>query len=457
MMAAAPRPPLLVATDFSPSANLAVDRAALLAAQHDWPLHLAHAIAPGFLDELQRLLTPQVPAISSSLVGKAMAELQTLANDPRHTHGLDTDCHVLLGKPVDALLQHASDLCSPLLVVGSRGETSLRHLTVGSTAARLLRKSRQPLLVVKGAATTPYQHALVGIDFSPSSLAALRLVRQLAPQAWLTLLHVLRSFQARHRVDDVVVVADAGMLSAANLNQLEDAGFSFIVGSRVSKAPYDLAEHFDAHGGVLHDGETMESKRVMGVRENARQRRVVYHYSAKRDRRDNHTLDKQVEKAQKIADGKKPLRKDRFVKLTGTRPAVDQVLVDRARQLAGLKGYVTNIPALRLPGREVVAAYHDLFQVERSFRMAKTDLRARPMFHHEADSIHAHLTVVFCALAISRHLYKTTGVTVRRIVRALRPLRDVTITIDGHELTATTPPTGEAADIIAALRPGVGH
>ena len=107
----------------------------------------------------------------------------------------------------------------------------------------------------------------------------------------LTLLPVLRSFQARHRVDDVVVVADAGMLSAANLNQLEDAGFSFIVGSRISKAPYDLAEHFDAHGGVLHDGETMESKRVMGVRENARQRRVVYHYSAKRDRRDNHTLD----------------------------------------------------------------------------------------------------------------------------------------------------------------------
>ncbi|WP_454117631.1 hypothetical protein [Microbacterium lacticum] len=47
--------------------------------------------------------------------------------------------------------------------------------------------------------------------------------------------------------------------------------------------------------------------------------------------------------------------------------------------------------------------------------------------------------------------------TVRRIVRALRPLRDVTITIDGHELTAPTPPQGEAADIIAALRPGGGH
>ena len=178
----------------------------------------------------------------------------------------------------------------------------------------------------------------------------------------------------------------------------------------------------------------------MGIGENARQRRVVYHYSAKRDRRDNHTLDKQVERAQKIADGKRPLKKDRFVKLTGTRPAVDQVLVDRARQLAGLKGYVTNIPAIRLTGNQVVAAYHELFQVERSFRMAKTDLRARPMFHHERDSIHAHLTVVFTALAISRHLQDATGFSIRRVIRALRPLRDVTISINGNEIVATTPP-----------------
>ncbi|WOQ69008.1 IS1634 family transposase [Microbacterium limosum] len=270
----------------------------------------------------------------------------------------------------------------------------------------------------------------------------------------LTLLPVLRAFQDRHQVDDVVVVADAGMLSASNLNQIEDAEFSFIVGSRISKAPYDLAEHFDKHGGVLYDGSTMESKRVMGVGENARARRVVYHYSAKRDRRDNHTLDKQVERAQRIADGKRPLKKDRFVKLTGTRPAVDQVLVDRARQLAGLKGYVTNIPQVRLTGNEVVAAYHELFQVERSFRMAKTDLRARPMFHHEADSIHAHLTIVFTALAISRHLQDVTGFSIRKIIRSLRPLRDVTISIGGNEITATTPPGPEANAILTAA---AGH
>lgn len=186
-----PQAPLLVATDFSPSASLAVGRAAQLAAQHGWPLHLAHAIAPGFLDELQHLIAPQTPAIPSALIGEAMAGLQSLASDPQHTRGQDTDCHILVGKPVDALLQHAADLSSRLLVVGSRGETSLRHLTIGSTAARLLRKTRQPLLVVKGKGEAPYQHALVGIDFSPGSLAALNLVRELAPQARLTLLHVL--------------------------------------------------------------------------------------------------------------------------------------------------------------------------------------------------------------------------------------------------------------------------
>ena len=271
-----------------------------------------------------------------------------------------------------------------------------------------------------------------------------------------TLIPVLRSFQDRHGVKDIVVAADAGMLSAGNLNALEDAGFSFIVGSRISKAPYDLVEHFTL-GAALHDGATLESKRIMGVGGNARDRRVVYHYSAKRDRRDNHTLDKQIERAQKVVDGSRPVKKDRFVKLTGTGRGIDQGLVNRARQVAGLKGYVTNIPAIRVSGYEVVAAYHELFQVERSFRMAKTDLRPRPMFHHEHDSIQAHLTIVFSALAVARHLQEITGVSIRKLVRALRPLRDVNIRIAGNEITATTPPSPEATAILDALSADAGH
>ncbi len=96
----------------------------------------------------------------------------------------------------------------------------------------------------------------------------------------------------------------------------------------------------------------------------------------------------------------------------------------------------------------MVAVYHDLFQVEATFRVAKTDLRARPMFASTEDSIHTHLTVAFAALAITRHLHTTTGVSIRRIVRALRPLSDIIISIDGHKLTAPAPPADEASDIL---------
>ncbi len=152
----------------------------------------------------------------------------------------------------------------------------------------------------------------------------------------------------------------------------------------------------------------------MGAGVNARERRVVWQYSHKRKIRDNITLNKQIERAEQIAAGTRPAKKDRFVTL-GTGPGVNWARVEKAREYIGLKGYVTNLSTATASAAEIVAAYHDLFQVETTFRMAKTDLRARPMFASTADSIHAHLTVVFCALAISRHLYKTTGVTVRRI------------------------------------------
>lgn len=273
----------------------------------------------------------------------------------------------------------------------------------------------------------------------------------------LTLLPVLNQFRDRHVVDQLVVVADAGMLSASNLNQIEDAGFSFIVASRASSAPYDLADHFERVGTVFEDAQVIETTRAMGVGQNRRTRRVVWQYSGKRDRRDNLTLSKQIERAQKIADGTKPVKKDRFVKLNDTGAGVDWDRVERARQFTGLKGYVTNIPEQVLDGRAVVAAYHDLFQVEASFRMAKTDLRARPMFHHEHDSIHAHLTVVFAALAVARHLQERTGVSIRRLVRTLQPLRDVVISVRGQQLTATTPPSSEATEILSRLNTHTGH
>jgi hypothetical protein len=253
-----------------------------------------------------------------------------------------------------------------------------------------------------------------------------------------TLIPVLTAFRDRHDVADIVVVADAGMLSAANLLALEEAGFRFIVGSRISKAPYDLADHFYRHGNHFADGQTIETTRTMAAGLSARDRRVVYQWSFKRSQHDNRAINAMVDKAEKVAAGQRPVKKDRFVTLNGADKAVDWDLVQRARDLAGLKGYVTNIPITTMPGHEVVAAYHDLYQVERSFRMTKSDLAARPMFHRLRDSIEAHLTIVFTALAVSREAQARTGLTIRKILTTLRPLRSATLTISGN--TITVPP-----------------
>lgn len=68
--------------------------------------------------------------------------------------------------------------------------------------------------------------------------------------------------------------------------------------------------------------------------------------------------------------------------------------------------------------------------------MSKSDLDARPIFHHTRDAIEAHLDIVFAALAIARYLQNQTGWSIKRHIRTLRPLREVTINIAGHEPTA---------------------
>lgn len=94
-----------------------------------------------------------------------------------------------------------------------------------------------------------------------------------------TLIPVLTEFAADHPdAADIVVVADAGMLSAANLLALEEAGFRFIVGSRISKAPYDLMAHVERHGNAFDDGQSIETTRTMGVGRDARDRRVIYQW-----------------------------------------------------------------------------------------------------------------------------------------------------------------------------------
>ncbi|WP_157073437.1 IS1634 family transposase, partial [Kribbia dieselivorans] len=157
--------------------------------------------------------------------------------------------------------------------------------------------------------------------------------------------------------------------------------------------------------------------------------RAVWAYSAKRAARDAKTLTLQENRAIAVVSGEKAARTPRFVKTSNGATTLDEASLARARRLVGLKGYVTNIPAHLMPASEVITSYHDLWHVEQSFRMSKTDLRARPMFHHTRDAIEAHLTIVFAALAVARYLQNATGLSIKKIIHALRPLQQITVTI----------------------------
>ena len=157
----------------------------------------------------------------------------------------------------------------------------------------------------------------------------------------------------------------------------------------------------------------------------------VWAYSGKRFARDNMTLNAQEARARAVVDGDKAARTPRFVKTTAGARALDESALARARRVAGLKGYVTNIPATTMNPDQVIASYHDLWHVEQSFRMSKTDLQARPFFARTRDAIEAHLTIVFTALAISRTIQDRTGLSIRKVLRELRPLRSATVDING--------------------------
>jgi len=287
----------------------------------------------------------------------------------------------------------------------------------------------------------------------------------------LTILPVIRQFQARHGIEAMVVVADAGMLSAGNLADLDEAGLGFIVGSRVTKAPVDLESHFRWHGDAFTDGQvidTLTPKKGKNTDNDPARRaepawdrkdhpgswRAVWSFSASRFASDNRTLTAQENRARDVISGAKSARTPRFVKNAGGTPALDEKALARARKLAGLKGYVTNLPATVMPPAEVVSRYHDLWHVERSFRMSKTDLEARPMFHRTRDAIEAHLTIVFTALAVARETQDRTGLAIRNVIRQLRPLRSATIDVNGAVQTFPPAIAREQQKILDDIKSG---
>jgi hypothetical protein len=166
-----------------------------------------------------------------------------------------------------------------------------------------------------------------------------------------TMLPTIRAFMTAHQLPDVTIVADAGMISAANKKAIEDAGLSFILGMRIPDIPYVVTQWRREHPDEqMPDGLILTQPRPAGPADKRRDEVVYYQYKYDRARRTLRGIDEQIAKAAKAVAGKVPVKRNRFIKLVGADKSVNRTLEAKARALAGLKGYITNLPEPRAPG-----------------------------------------------------------------------------------------------------------
>lgn len=230
-----------------------------------------------------------------------------------------------------------------------------------------------------------------------------------------TLIPVLSGLQERHKITTLTVVADSAMISQKNIEALTHAKLSFIVGARL---------------GYLNVATVAEISRKLSQTDGATMRVpwnngfLICEFSAKRYSKDKSDTEKQVNKAQAVLNGKKPTKRLKFLTGEKTNHILNEKLIERTKLLWGIKGYFTD---LTFPDEQIIDRYHNLWQVEKSFRMSKSDLLMRPVYHFKKQTIEAHVLICVMALAVAKFMELKTGKSIRVILDALKKVTDTRV------------------------------
>jgi transposase len=221
-----------------------------------------------------------------------------------------------------------------------------------------------------------------------------------------TFISVIQNIQRILNKPDLVVIADAAMISKANVEKLIEKNIGFIVGARLANLPTDLQEE-------IFGGLSKQDGKIITV--TYRKERLVCQYLAERATKDRSDRERQLVRAQKaIQTPGKITNRFRFLKKDGGKYSLNEGLMVKAEKLEGIKGYLTNTS---LNEETVISRYHDLWRIENAFRMTKSDLEARPIFHRLDETITSHLVIVFAGLAICRYLEIKTEMSIQKILK----------------------------------------
>lgn len=225
-----------------------------------------------------------------------------------------------------------------------------------------------------------------------------------------TLLPIVKKLEKRFGLSHPMIVADAGLLSAKNIGQLEEEGYEYIIGARIksmSKADKEAVLKLGLKDGEMKSVTLKDKRHVISMSDKR----------AKKDAKDRakgiQRLEKRFAKGKITKSSVNNRGYNRFLTLQGeTTVTIDRGKIAEEERLDGLKGYVTNS---EVKDKEIVENYRHLSYIERAFRMNKTDLAIRPIYHRLFNRIEAHVCICFTAytilLELERVLRKTEDKT----------------------------------------------
>jgi transposase len=215
-----------------------------------------------------------------------------------------------------------------------------------------------------------------------------------------TMLPVVNLFKRRYKLQNLVIVADAGLLSNKNMEALQQNHCQYILGARIKNESKAVKKKILAL--KLGDGESH-------IIQKDGQNKIVISYSDSRAKKDEHNRQRGILKLEKLISTKRLTKThinnkgyNKFLKMTGEVEVVlDQDKIVQDKKWDGLKGYLTNTA---LSKDDIIKNYGHLWRIEKAFRVAKSDIKIRPIYHQLPHRIEAHICIAFVAYKIYKEL-----------------------------------------------------
>jgi hypothetical protein len=230
-----------------------------------------------------------------------------------------------------------------------------------------------------------------------------------------TMLPVIQSFIQKHKVQHFTVVADAAMISTANITALQSANINYIVGARLGNVPAQLLDDIDKNL-LREDGRMIRIKTDNGY--------LICSFSRQRYKKDKYEMEKQIEKAKMLLSQPSKTSRVKFLKTEEAKAKLNEDLIEKTTKLLGVKGYYTDIEESVADSKTIIERYHDLYKIEQAFRVSKSDLKTRPIFHFKEEPIKLHMLICFMALAVSKHIEIKAATSIRYFLTKCRKVTD---------------------------------